>query len=295
MKANRHNAAPKYAIANSLWDAELPVIDGVSSRPTFTEWRLVSLAVLRMNVRIVHGGQGRVLRQHTLTNTSMPSPPATQLPRVLNEEDVQFRCIIASHLTAAERLSVLSQYRVSKDSTMNLLRWLQANNDLYRGVEIMDSEFRFDEHFPVSNDTGIPTDVVQTSVADVSDQMARDVAPRHIQTANENTDQAGTQEESASLLMSIDQTSEEIRIAQGCIKLILVKESNVFESMYEPRSQCRLFPSLFPFGRGDFHGILNFSCFIDLRLFILTPLCRSSASKDTYHVQRVSATLPEAL
>ena len=89
MKANRHNAAPKYAIANSLWDAELPVIDGVSSRPTFTEWRLVSLAVLRMNVRIVHGGQGRVLRQHTLTNTSMPSPPATQLPRVLNEEDVQ--------------------------------------------------------------------------------------------------------------------------------------------------------------------------------------------------------------
>ena len=269
---NRKGAPPKYAIANSLWDAELPIIDGVSSAPTFTEWRLVSLAVLRMTVRIVHGGQGRVLHQHTWTNSSIPTPPATHLPRVLNEDDVQFRCIIASALTSAEKLSVLTQYTVSQSNTMNLLRWLQSNNDLYNGVEIVTSEFRFDEQFPrQSNDAGIPADVVvvQTSVADVSEQMARDVAPRHNQTTNESTDEAGSQVESASLLMNIDQTSEEIQVAQACIKLILVKESNVFESMYEKRSQCRLFPSLFPYGRGDFHGILN------VCLLILMYLCSS--------------------
>ena len=128
---------------------------------------------------------------------------------------------------------------------------------LYCDVEIAESDFPALENNGVpTDDNGIPTDVVQMSVSDVSEELARDVAPRHVQTANEATDQPGTQEESGSLLMNIDQTSEEMRTAQGCVKLILVRESNVFESMYNPRSQSRLFPSLFPYGRGDFHGIL---------------------------------------
>jgi hypothetical protein len=207
-----------------------------------------------MNTKVVHGGQGRILREHTFANSSLPTAAAAQLPRVLNDDVSSFNCIFASAMTSEQRVMALRPFKVDHARVMSLLRWLKSCNHLYNGVEVVQA------NMPQIDDDGVPRGVIQTTVTDYSAEMEVDEAPRHIQTSSDQHEDAARdpstlQEQSSSILMNVDHTSARMQHETGIVKLILVRDSTQPEFMYTPHTLCRLFVHLYPFGRGDFHGM----------------------------------------
>jgi hypothetical protein len=67
-----------------------------------------------MQIAVLHNPIRKILRIHGFLTSQEPGPPATMLPRPLNDpaNNAEIRVVFAPHCTTAQKALVMKQYSV---------------------------------------------------------------------------------------------------------------------------------------------------------------------------------------
>ena len=97
---------------------------------TWVEHAMTSLVTNVASTRIVRGGVRRAIRSHVMVFGSIPGPPATLLPRKL-DDDAHFRVILAGSFTASQMERIRQQHLVRQKMCKNLLDFYKIKDFIF--------------------------------------------------------------------------------------------------------------------------------------------------------------------
>jgi len=175
-KSTSYNLPPSHEIANHFFIGEMP--DTLFNDATWVEQAMTSMVTNVASTRIVRGGQRRSIRSHVLVFGSIPGPPATLLPRKL-DDDAHFRIILAGPFTQPQIDRLRQQHLVQKNVCTELLHFYKENNSFYANVVLdintlqnMPKENNPNDMFDKLNDIDISSDIVD--LIDIQQQRVND-------------------------------------------------------------------------------------------------------------------------
>ena len=232
---------PPHAIANHFFVGYMP--DNLFHGATWVENAMTSLVTSVASTRIVRGGVRRAIRSHVLVFGAIPGPPATLLPRKL-EDDSHFRVILAGPFTAPQMDRIRQQHLVRQSMCIDLLSFYRYNNHFYREMEYdrillknMPEINNPDDMFDRINELHVSSDIVD--LIDIQQQRVNnrststDVSERWETTIVEKT------------VVFVDTEVDKSVLATKVAKepIFTVHSSNVFVNENEI---AQMFPHLFP-------------------------------------------------
>jgi hypothetical protein len=188
-KSLSYNAPPAHAIANHFFIGHMP--DNLFHNATWVEHAMTSLVTNVASTRILRGGVRRAIRSHVLVFGAIPGPPATLLPRKL-DDDAQFRVILAGPFTESQMDRIRQQHLVRQSMCKDLLHFYKVNNHFYKFIKIdatvledMPLENNPNDIFDKINELDIPLDTID--LIDIQQQRINDRT-----TSTSSTDQFET-------------------------------------------------------------------------------------------------------
>ena len=234
---------PPHAIANHFFVGQMP--DNLFNDTTWVEHAMTSLVTNVASTRIVRGGARRAIRSHVMVFGAIPGPPATLLPRKL-DDDAQFRVILAGPFTQPQMDRIRKQHLVRHSICKGLLDYYKENNILYNNVEFdknlideLPEENNPDEIFDRIND--ISPDIVD--LIDIQQQRLNDRSTStNISALSETMMVERT-------VVFIDTDVNNVTLAAKAAKepIFTLHASNQFVN---ESTIAQMFPHLFPYGRG---------------------------------------------
>ncbi|ETL31819.1 hypothetical protein L916_15460, partial [Phytophthora nicotianae] len=246
---------PKFAIANGFFMGRLPHKHRDLTVPERLMTQLTNVVAM---TRVMRGGHHRCIRSHCIAFDCTPGPPVTLLPLPL-EDVVSYRVVLVGHFTAAQLEQVHKMHRIRNGAVQDLFAFYKINNHLYAEIAESDPaenseytdadlEAAFVEYVP--DDEGSidgEIDREQQNIRGESDSwrvMCKtnecSVLERRIGLANAGTPVAVRE---LSVLSQADRNKEREREFE-------VRRSSFFANDISGTLLARIFPDLFPFGRG---------------------------------------------
>ena len=150
---------PRFAIANGFWFGPLPHL---LSQLSMASLRMCAQASMRMTRTVLSQGRSpyTALHEHVLVFGSDVDLTREELPRLLDEDEEEFKVVFAGQFTDATKISQYKRHSANHAHIKLFLDFLQKNNPLYEQVEInqhnLDKiEKNSDAHIEVNSDAEI--------------------------------------------------------------------------------------------------------------------------------------------
>jgi len=236
---------PAHAIANHFFVGHMP--DNLFHDATWVEHAMTSLVTNVASTRILRGGSRRSIRSHVLVFGAVPGPPATILPRKL-DDDAKFRIILAGPFTEPQIKRIRQLHLVRVSMCNGLLQFYKKNNALYKQVKVdnallkdMPDENNPNEMFDNINELEISSDFVD--LIDIQQQRLNDFP-----ITSEVSLKCETRVIEKTVVF-VDTAVNNIELASKAASepIFTVHASNLFVNENEI---SQMFPHLFPYGRG---------------------------------------------
>ncbi|RHZ08481.1 hypothetical protein DYB37_009047 [Aphanomyces astaci] len=253
---------PKHAIANHFFVGELP---DELFKATWAEMLMCSLVSVVAQTRIIRGGEHRMICSHLILFDAVPGPPATLLPLKLNR-DAMYRVVLAGPFTKDQLVKVKEYHLVRQAVVMDVLHFYKANNGLYAEVSI-DGDLI--ASLPVED---VLDDVIDEALGMDDKASAVDNEQAAVNGFSGDPDEGSSEHECAYVERSVLFTQTTSDMAPVNEKQVLeslkskihqrtpranpavpefnVHTSNKISNYFEAGIDARMFPHLFPFGRG---------------------------------------------
>ncbi|KAG1684317.1 hypothetical protein DVH05_028637 [Phytophthora capsici] len=254
MTSLRENRLPKFAITNGFCVGRLSKrLDDLTLPERFIT-QLVSMAAI---TRVMRGGLHRCIRSHCLAFDCTPGPPITLLPRSIDDVS-SYRVVMVGEFTDKQVGKVKKMHRIRNQHVKDVFNFYKTYNPLYssaassaKALAAQYSDKDIVEHF---------VEHVQEDGNALSDSMSIELESvrGHTDTwAVSNDDESTVLERRIELLNDTlrvpaddNQFIREIVEKEGKERSFLVRRSNQFFRDMNGDLFARLFPHLFPFGRG---------------------------------------------
>jgi len=244
-KSTLYNLPPAHAIANHFFIGEMP--DKLFNGATWVEHAMTSMATNVASTRIIRGGPRRSIRSHVLVFGSIPGPPATLLPRKLND-DAHFRIILAGPFTQPQMDRLRQQHLVRKLVCTELLSFYRENNLFYKNFEMdiialrnMPKVNNPEDMFDQVNDLDISPEIVD--LIDIQQQRVND---RPTQTNLSNICETMVVERT--VIFTDTEVNKAVLVSKAIKEPVFTAHSS--NSFVNENVIAQMFPHLFPYGRG---------------------------------------------
>ncbi|RLN75029.1 hypothetical protein DYB28_007079 [Aphanomyces astaci] len=253
---------PKHAIANHFFVGELP---DELFKATWAEMLMCSLVSVVAQTRIIRGGEHRMIRSHLILFDAVPGPPATLLPLKLNR-DAMYRVVLAGPFTKNQLVKVKEYHLVRQGMIMDILQFYKSNNGFYADVFI-DGDLI--ASLPVED---VLDGIIDEALGVDENASAVDNEQAAVNGFSGDPDEGSSEHECAYVERSVLFTQTASDMAPMNEKVLLeslkskihqrtprtdpevpefnVHTSNKISNYFEVGIDARMFPHLFPFGRG---------------------------------------------
>ncbi|POM61644.1 hypothetical protein PHPALM_29316 [Phytophthora palmivora] len=175
----------------------------------------------------MRGGLHRSIRSHCMASDATPGPPSTLLPISLDK----LRSITDDQIATIRRL-----HAVRGDVVQALLQFYKAHNYIYSGVQV-ETGNHLDTHVAdsvIDFTTSVPSSVVEA----VDDDQARVGAENDLELENEIP---SSNREPVTELPTANKSAD---------RRFLIRNSSKFACDSDGSIYAKMFPHLFPYGRG---------------------------------------------
>ncbi|GBG61240.1 hypothetical protein CBR_g19772 [Chara braunii] len=242
---------PKFAIANHFFVGALPP---ALQSATWAELLMTSLTNILAQTRVMRGGWHRSILSHLLVFDLVPGPTATLLPRSITK-DTFYRIILAGPFTDGQVARIKKLHRVRHSMVENLLNFYTTFNVLYSDVkhddEVLDSIPRDDPAF-------VPTLVIRDLSNDHADAKLLGHEQDGLNAPPGTTTKTTYIEKSvifshatAPLDPIVEQRVVELlKAGRANDPVFMLHTSSKFANLFKPTLEAKMFPHLFPYGRG---------------------------------------------
>ncbi|ETI34165.1 hypothetical protein F443_19275 [Phytophthora nicotianae P1569] len=217
---------------------------------------MTELATVCSMTRVMRGGRHRCIRSHCVVFDSTPGPPVTLLPRSVQELDC-FRVALVGDFTDEQKLKVRRMHRIRSPLVTAVMGFYKKNNHLYSRIKTLELDLDEPKNSNVNSE----------NIFDILDDdwNLETEADREQENIRGLTDSvAATKDEEVEVIERhtglLDDTSartfssmiNEVGTKTGADKVrdFLVKRSNHFCEDPMRTIYAKMFPHLFPFGRG---------------------------------------------
>jgi hypothetical protein len=246
---------PKFAIANGFFVEQFPSdLDEDLTSMTIPERMLTQLVAVCSMTRVMRGGRNRCIRSHCVVFDSTPGPPVTLLPRSVNDLDC-FRVALVGDFTNEQMAKVRRMHTIRRPTTTSAFEFYKEHNHLYsrfRAVDVVMSDEEIEDQdllFDVVGDNGnleAEANHEQENVRGLSDN----VPVTEEEEVNVVERRTGLLDDT--LTMSLDSMVAQAGTTHATDKVrdFLVKRSNRLCEDATRTIFAKMFPHLFPFGRG---------------------------------------------
>ncbi|OWZ02958.1 hypothetical protein PHMEG_00025393, partial [Phytophthora megakarya] len=209
---------PKYAISNGFCIGELPVSLWDMTCPERFLTQLVSVVAF---TRVMRGGKHRCIRSHCMAFDATPCPPVCMLPRSICNEST-YRVVLAGEMTELQNAKIRKMHQIRQETVKKCLTFYKTENHFFSNIVVDTDTFEgnSDRWGQVNKDI--------FSVADAFDEQSID-AEGEAPTSNSVVEFTGEEDEE---------------------RRFLVRHSSRFSKDENGELYGRMFPHLFPFGRG---------------------------------------------
>ncbi|RHY79295.1 hypothetical protein DYB26_011985, partial [Aphanomyces astaci] len=253
---------PKHAIANHFFVGELP---DELFKATWAEMLMCSLVSVVAQTRIIRGGEHRMIRSHLILFDAVPGPPATLLPLKLNR-DAMYRVVLAGPFTKDQLVKVKEYHLVRQAMIMDVLQFYKSNNGFYADVSIdgdliasLPMEDVLDGIIDEALGVGEKASAVDNEQAAVNgfsgdpDEGSSEHECAYVERSVLFTQTASDLEpvnEKAVLEALKSKIHQRTPRSDPAVPEFNVHTSNKISNYFKAGIDARMFPHLFPFGRG---------------------------------------------
>jgi len=220
----------------------------------YAEHPLTSMSAI---TRVMRGGQHRCIRSHCLAFDCTPGAPISMLPRSIKDV-TSYRVVMVGEFTREQASKVKKMHRVRNQQVRDVFNFYKAFTRLYDPIvpsddvlntelsdEVIDNQFvdHVEDSSEVLNDE---VSIELESVRGQSDTWPVDLEDERIVLERrvglmDDTSRASARENSVISEVGNDASTE---------RSFMIRRSNQFSSDMNGDLFARLFPHLFPFGRG---------------------------------------------
>lgn len=244
---------PKFAIVNGFCIGELPTRLQCMTSPERFLTQPVSVVAF---TRVMRGGKHRCIRSHCMAFDATPCPPACLLPRSLNAERA-YRVVLAGEMTELQVDKIRKMHLIRQQVVKDALEFYKKENQLFHGVEVDENAFvdNADAWSDRNNELFI--------VAEERPAGGIDRDGEGIEGSRDDCRATSAEEELEVLERSVGFVAADIPAEASRAKVVvevtgnadterrfLVRHSSKFATDSSGALYGKMFPHLFPFGRG---------------------------------------------
>ncbi|KUF95473.1 cation-transporting ATPase 13A4 [Phytophthora nicotianae] len=241
---------PKFSIRNGFYIGNL---DNNLSNSTIVERMMTQLVTVVALTRVMRGGAHRSLRSHCMAFDATPGPPATLLPATLDKLS-SYRVVVAGSLTSTQIAKIRNLHVVRGAMVHKLLRFYKEHNEFYKSVQIDERcVSSFSDHAVAESVLDFHTSVPPSVVSRVDRDQARVGTESDLSLEDEG-------ELIERSIVFVNEGSADPDKLQSVVELpvptnssgrrFLVRNSSKYSRDSQGSIYAKMFPHLFPFGRG---------------------------------------------
>jgi hypothetical protein len=242
---------PKFAIANGFFVGRL---EQHLQDLTIPERFMTQLASIMAMTCVMRGGRHRCIRSHCIAFDCTPGPPASLLPRSMDDVS-SYRVVLVGELTSAQATRVRKMHNIRNKRVRELMAYYKMNNHLY--ADITENEAALNYEY---TDTAIEQAFVER-IADrggaLDDNMDRE--QENVRGESDGW-RLSSEDSECSVIerrMGLTDDGTPIRVSDHTVasnasahdnRTFDVRRSNHISNDVSGNLLARMFPHLFPFG-----------------------------------------------
>jgi hypothetical protein len=242
---------PKFAIGNGFF---VGCISKGLRELTIPERLMTQLVQIAATTRVMRGGRHRCIRSHCIAYDCTPAPPVCLLPRSMNDV-VSYRVVLVGVFTSPQAAQVRKMHRIRKQQVHDVFAFYKQYNHLYAGVAV--NESALNSEYTDDDVEGAFLEHVADPEGNLDDAMNRE--QESVRGESDAWRLTHPQDECSVIERRLGLAIDEAPIAVkehfvtstvSTKREFEIRRSNQIANDVSETLLARMFPHLFPFGRG---------------------------------------------